>query len=68
MAAPPSPTPAVTPAPASSPLASTPSASSTSRRWADYSDDEEEISPRSYCEVLRSGTPPSPPVVAPVVA
>jgi hypothetical protein len=42
--------------------ASTPSASSSSRRWADYSDDEDDdLSPRSYCEVLRSGTPPSPP-------
>ncbi|KAM0867954.1 hypothetical protein ACQ4PT_041655 [Festuca glaucescens] len=38
-----------------------PSASSQSRRWADYTDDEdEEVSRRSYCEVLRSGTPPGP--------
>ncbi|KAM0911173.1 hypothetical protein ACQ4PT_013676 [Festuca glaucescens] len=36
-----------------------PSTSSQSRRWADYTDDEEEeVSRRSYCEVLRSGTPP----------
>ncbi|KAM0828533.1 hypothetical protein ACQ4PT_067481 [Festuca glaucescens] len=35
-----------------------PSSSSQSQRWADYTDDEEEASPRSYCEVLRSGTPP----------
>ncbi|KAM0912281.1 hypothetical protein ACQ4PT_012961 [Festuca glaucescens] len=36
-----------------------PSSSSQSRRWADYTADEEDISPRSYCEVLRSGTPPA---------
>lgn len=36
-----------------------PPESSQSRRWADYSDDEEDFSPRSYCEVLRSGTPPA---------
>ncbi|KAM0926107.1 hypothetical protein ACQ4PT_003923 [Festuca glaucescens] len=36
-----------------------PSTSSQSRRWADYTDDEDEVSPRSYCEVLRSGTPPT---------
>ncbi|KAM0913650.1 hypothetical protein ACQ4PT_012028 [Festuca glaucescens] len=35
-----------------------PSSSSQLRRWADYTDDEEEVSPRSYCEVLRSGMPP----------
>ncbi|KAM0925308.1 hypothetical protein ACQ4PT_004281 [Festuca glaucescens] len=36
-----------------------PSTSSQPRRWADYTDDEEEeVSRRSYCEVLRSGTPP----------
>ncbi|KAM0881704.1 hypothetical protein ACQ4PT_032778 [Festuca glaucescens] len=36
-----------------------PSTSSQSRRWADYTDDEEEeVSRRSYCEVIRSGTPP----------
>ncbi|KAK1693301.1 hypothetical protein QYE76_009998 [Lolium multiflorum] len=35
------------------------SPSSSSRRWADYTDDEEdEVPRRSYCEVLRSGTPP----------
>jgi hypothetical protein len=62
MAASPSPSPAAASAPASTPSAS----ASSSRRWADYSDDEEEeeISPRSYCEVLRSGSPPSPPLVA----
>jgi hypothetical protein len=60
------PSPAATPAPVASMQASTPSASS-SRRWADYSDDEDDdLSPRSYREVLRSGTPPSPsPVVVP---
>lgn len=36
-----------------------PPESSQSRRWADYSDDEDDRSPRSYCEVLRSGTPPA---------
>jgi hypothetical protein len=46
--------------------ASTPSASSLSRQWADYSDDKDDMTPRSYCEVLRSGLPPFPaPVVAP---
>jgi hypothetical protein len=35
------------------------SPSSSSRRWADYTDDEEdEVPRRSYCEVLRSGSPP----------
>jgi hypothetical protein len=48
------------------PSAATPSASASSlRRWADYSDDEdEELFPRSYCEVLQSGSPPSPPLAA----
>jgi hypothetical protein len=55
------PSPAATPAPVASMQASTPSASS-SRRWADYSDDEDDgLSPHSYREVLHSGTPfPSP--------
>jgi hypothetical protein len=36
------------------------SPSSSSRRWADYTDDEEDEAPRrTYCEVLRSGSPPS---------
>ncbi|KAK1611453.1 hypothetical protein QYE76_035126 [Lolium multiflorum] len=36
-----------------------PSTSSQSRRWADYTDDEdEEVPRRSYCEVLRRGSPP----------
>jgi hypothetical protein len=64
MAASSSPAPASTPAPAPSVLAATPSASSSSRRWADYSDDEDDLTPRSYCEVLRSGSPPSPSPVA----
>ncbi|KAM0877561.1 hypothetical protein ACQ4PT_035398 [Festuca glaucescens] len=35
------------------------SPSSSSRRWNDYTDDEEdEVPRRSYCEVLRSGSPP----------
>ncbi|KAK1650230.1 hypothetical protein QYE76_068035 [Lolium multiflorum] len=35
------------------------SPSSSSRCWADYTDDEEdEVPRRSYCEVLRSGSPP----------
>ncbi|KAM0858336.1 hypothetical protein ACQ4PT_047890 [Festuca glaucescens] len=38
-----------------------PSTSSQSWRRADYTDDEDEISPRSYCEVLCSGTPPTGP-------
>ncbi|KAM0879327.1 hypothetical protein ACQ4PT_034306 [Festuca glaucescens] len=38
------------------------SPSSSSRRWADYTDDEEdEVPRRSYCEVLRSGSPPVEP-------
>ncbi|KAM0841266.1 hypothetical protein ACQ4PT_059114 [Festuca glaucescens] len=37
-----------------------PSTSSQSWRWAHYTDDEEdEVSRRSYCMVLRSGTPPA---------
>ncbi|KAK1653777.1 hypothetical protein QYE76_071582 [Lolium multiflorum] len=36
------------------------SPSSSSRRWADYTDDEEDEAPRrTYCEVLRSGSPSS---------
>ncbi|KAM0837396.1 hypothetical protein ACQ4PT_061688 [Festuca glaucescens] len=35
------------------------SPSSSSQWWADYTDDEEdEVPRRSYCEVLRSGSPP----------
>ncbi|KAK1695394.1 hypothetical protein QYE76_012091 [Lolium multiflorum] len=48
------------------------SPSSSSRRWADYTDDEEdEVPRRSYCEVLRSGSPPvesAPDAASPSVA